>query len=197
MPHTKFGINPIVKAYIISDAFLWSGWNFVMPIFAIFVVNNIAHAPVQIASIGYSIYLISRVVFELISGQLLRNTHDRKKIFATIIGITLISVAYIGFSFSTFVLQLFLFYVVAGMGLGIAAPAKNALFAIHLDKNKESSEWSLADAVAFICMALASTVGGFIAVTYGFKTLFILAACVNLISIIPYILYIYRRNHLK
>ena len=63
--------------------------------------------------------------------------------------------------------------VVAGAGLGIASPAKNSLFSIHLDKNKEAIEMGVTDAVVLVCMALAGALGGFIAITYGFKILFI------------------------
>lgn len=187
---SHFHINPIVKAYIISEALLWAAWDSVTPIFAVFIVTKIPGANLQIAATGYSIYLITRVFFEMISGRMLLGSHDNEKLFMSIVGMVFLSIAYVGFAFSVTILALFFFYFVLGMGLGIASPAKNTLFAIHLDKNKESTEWSLADAVAFICMALATALGGFIAAEYGFKLLFLIAATINLISMVPYLLYI-------
>lgn len=188
---SHFSINPIVKIYITSEAFLWSAWDFVMPIFGIFIVTNIPGATIQSAATGYSIYLINRVISEIISGRLLRGSNDRKKFLMTIFGMICLSIAYIGFAFSKNIIAVFSFYALLGVGLGVASPAKNSLFSIHLDKNKEATEWSLADAVSFICMALATSLGGFVATQYGFSTLFLLASIINALGMIPYLVYLF------
>jgi len=187
---SHFQINPIVKSFIISETFLWSAWNFVTPIFAIFVVSSIQGGDVQIAAAAFSVHLIARVFSELISGRYLLKKPDRVKFVITVIGMLFISLSYIGFAFSRTILVLFIFYAVAGIGLGIASPAKNSLFSTHLDRNKEPSEWGVYDAVVFIGMALATALGGFIAGQYGFQFLFFLASIVNLLGIFPYLLYI-------
>lgn len=187
---SHFQINPVVKSFIISETFLWSAWNFVTPIFAIFVVSNIEGGNVQIAASAFSAYLIARVFSELASGRYLLKTNDKTKFLVTIIGMFFISLSYVGFAFSRTILFLFIFYAVAGIGLGIASPAKNSLFSTHLDRNKEPSEWGIYDAATFIGMALAAALGGFIANQYGFSFLFLLASIINLLGIFPYLLYI-------
>lgn len=189
---SHFKINSIVKAYIISDSLLWSAWNFVTPIFAIFVVNNIRGGDIQSASFGFSAYLISRVILELAGGKVLINSDDKRKMRMAIGGMLLMSTAYLGFAFTTEIFQMYLFYMVAGMGLGIASPAKNALFSIHLDKDKEAAEWGISDAVTFAGMAVASAAGGFIAKIFGFQTLFLLAFAVNIIAVLPYLFFLNR-----
>ncbi len=189
---SHFKVNSIVRAYIISDSLLWSAWNFVTPIFAIFVVNNINGGNVETASFGFSVYLISRVVLELIIGKLLVNSSDKRKMKLAVAGMILLSFSYLGFAYTKEILGMYLFYIVAGMGLGIASPAKNALFSIHLDKSKEAVEWSLADALAFGGMAVASIAGGMIVKGFGFQTLFLLAFGVNLIAILPYLFFIHK-----
>lgn len=191
---SHFTVSPIIKAYIIADSFLWSAWNLIMPIFAVFIVNNINKSSIELAAAGYSIHLITRVIFELLSGSYLAKSTDRKKFIVTIFGMSILSVAYLGFSVSSEIFQVFVFYAVAGMALGIATPAKNALFSMHLDKNKESAEWGITDAVSFICMALATALGGFIAGEFGFKMLFYVAAIINILSIFPYISFINRKT---
>lgn len=187
---SHFQINPIVRSFIISETFLWSAWNFVTPIFAIFVVSSIKGGDVQIAASAFSVYLIARVFSELLSGRYLFGKTEAKKFILTIVGMLFISLSYIGFAFSSTILFLFIFYAVAGIGLGIATPAKNSLFSTHLDRNKEPSEWGIYDAVTFIGMALATALGGFIAGQYGFQFLFFLASVINLFGIFPYLLYI-------
>jgi len=187
---SHFQVNPLVKAFIISEAFLWSGWYFIVPIFAIFVANKIAGGNVSIAALAFSTYLISRVIFELISSKYFSKSTDNKKLKVTIMGIVLISVGYLGFAFSRTVFPIFIFYIFAGAGIGIASPLKNSLFSTHLDKNKEPIEWSVYDAIVFIGMALSTALGGFIASIYGFTILFTIAAIINLLSAFPYILFV-------
>lgn len=188
IPHLKSDVNPIVKAYILSEAFLWSGWYLVIPIAALFVTTSIPGGNIQFAATGFSIYLTTRVVFELISGQYLVKTTDRKKLAVASIGVLLTSLALFSLAFSNSLMSLFISYAIGGMGIGIGAPAKNALFSIHIDKNKETTEWSIADGVTFICMALATALGGFIVAQYGFKVVFLLAGSVTFLGFIPYFL---------
>jgi MFS family permease len=183
---SDFHVNSVVKAFIVSEIFLWSSWNAFNPIFAIFAATQVAGGNTQIAAGSFSTYLVVRVIFELISGRYLRKSTDIKKLLITAIGIVLISFGYAGFALAKTISSLFIFYGVIGMGLGIASPAKNSLFSLHLDKNKEVTEWSLYDGVVFLGMAMSVLVGGFIASEYGFTFLFYLIAITNLLSIIPY-----------
>lgn len=185
----SFHINPLVKSFIISEAFLWSAWNFFAPIFAIFVASTIKGGSIEFAAMAFSAHLIARVLTELVESKYLPKASERQKIKITIIGLLLMSFSYVGLAFSSEIFHVFLFYSFAGIGIGIASPAKNSLFSTHLDKNKESSEWGLYDAVVLIGAALATALGGFIAAQYGFKTLFILSAVLNLIGILPYALF--------
>lgn len=191
---SDFHMNSVVKAFIISEIFLWSSWNAIIPIFAIFAASKIPGGNTEVAAASFSTYLISRVLFELISGRYLSKSNDTQKFIISIVGIILMSVGYMGFALTKNVSSLFIFYGVIGMGLGIASPAKNSLFSSHLDKDKEVTEWSIYDGFVFMGMAMAATIGGFVANRYGFTFLFYLVAITNLLSIIPYILYAKRRK---
>lgn len=192
---SHFHINPIVKAFIISEIFLWSSWNFITPILGVFATNQIANGSIEVAGSVFSVYFVVRVICELITGKLLAKSTNKEKFIITITGITVVTLSYIGLSFSNSILQLFLFYGMTGMGLGIASPPKNALFSSHLDHNKETEEWGLYDGVTFMGMAMASAIGGFIASGYGFAFLFSVAAVINALSAIPYILYMRNGTH--
>lgn len=185
-------MNAIVRAYIISESLLWSAWSFLTPILAVFVVRTIPHANVAIAASSVSVYLLSRVIFELFSGRFLVKRSDKEKLEVTIWGMALISIAYIGFVLCKTIPILFYLQFLIGMGLGIASPAKNSLFSTYLDKNKEAEEWGISDAISFTCMAIATAVGGVIAKEFGFTILFLLAGGINFIAIVPYALYIRR-----
>lgn len=191
---SDFHMNSVVKAFIISEIFLWSSWNAIIPIFAIFAATKIPGGNTEIAASSFSAYLIVRVIFDLVSGRYLAKSKEIQKFIITIVGIIFISVGYLGFAQAQNVVSLFVFYSIIGVGLGIATPAKNSLFSTHLDKNKEVTEWSIYDGFVFMGMAMAATIGGFVANRYGFTFLFNLVAVTNLLSIIPYILYAKRRR---
>jgi predicted MFS family arabinose efflux permease len=186
---SDFHINAVVRAFIISEIFLWSSWNAIIPIFAIFAATKIPGGNTEIAASSFSAYLIVRVIFELASGKYLSKSTDAQKFAMSILGIVLVSLGYVGFALTKNVSSLFIFYGVIGMGLGIASPAKNCLFSSHLDKDKEVTEWSIYDGFVFMGMAMSATIGGFIANRYGFTFLFYLVAVTNLLSVIPYLLY--------
>jgi len=184
---SHFRLSNIVEAFIISETFLWSAWNFVTPIFAIFVVNNIRGGNVQIAASAFSVSLIDRVMFEIITGKYLNNKTDGNRLRLAVLGMVVMSIAYLGFAFSHTIPLLFSFYIMVGIGFGMASPAKYSLFTEHIDKDKATTQWSLYDAITLIGIASATALGGFIASLYGFTFLFILASIVNLLGIVPYL----------
>jgi MFS family permease len=185
---SHFNLNKLVEAFIVSETFFWAAWNFITPIFAIFVLNNIKGGNIKIAAFAFSIYLITRVIVEVIAGKYSTGKSDLRKLWLTIIGILLLSIAYVGFAFSSSISHLFLFYIITGIAIGIATPAKNSLFSAHLDKDREPTEWGIYDAVTLSGIALATVLGGFIASAYGFKPLFLLAALINILGTVPYII---------
>ena len=159
-----------------------------IPIFSVFVVTNIAGGNVQLAASAISTYLIFRVIFEIIIGRYL-SKGKKYELHTIILGIAIISISYIGLSLSGNIPTVLLFISTAGAGIGIMSPSSSSIFSTHLDKNREPYEWGMHDAFVFGSMALATALGGFIVSQYGFRFLFMLAALVNIIGVVPYFLY--------
>ena|SRR3989338_4953497 len=63
---SHFQFNPMVRAFIVSEGFFGYAYNFVIPIFAVFVIRNIEGGNLQIAASSFSFFLITRVIFELV-----------------------------------------------------------------------------------------------------------------------------------
>ncbi len=193
---SRLEITSLVKAYTVAETLLWSAWNFITPIFGIYVTSLVG-GTVDVAATAYSIYLVSRVIFELVSGRYLVKKAIAYKFLLTILGMAIISLSYVGLAYSQLIIQIYIFYGMIGLGIGLATPAKNALFSSHLTPDNDTSQWSNLDASVFLSMALAAVVGGFIARVYGFETLFLVAAVVNLVGIIPYLIYIKHWKKIK
>lgn len=186
---SHFSINPVVKSYIISETFLWSSINFISPIFAVFAANQVKGGGVELAATSYSAYLIIRVVFELMAGKFLTKRFHKKPIYIVCLGIALVSISFLGLSLTDTVVGVYLMFSLKGIGIGIASPMKNTLFSSHIDKGKAPMEWGLQDAAVLLGMAAAAALGGFVAQKYGFSIVFIVAAILSAISIVPYLRY--------
>lgn len=185
----NYKMDPMLKAFIVAEMILWSAWNLINPIFAI-LVTRLPRGNVELAAGAVSAYLLVRVVVELLSGKILSKSKEHIKLMATILGMLIMSGAYISLAFADTVDKVFIFYSVLAFGLGFASPAKNSLFSSHLDKEKESFEWGLMDAAVFLSMAVAAVLGGFVAQNFGFNYLFFLAALLNTLGILPYLIFI-------
>lgn len=185
----KLKINSVVKAVILAEMLLWSGWNFIMPIFSIYI-TKLPGGSVEKAATSFSVYLLSRVVFGLLSGQYLNSRRTRHKFIVMIIGMAVLSLSYIGLAFAHSIVMVYVYYGVIGLALGMAQPAKNALFSTSVKKEKSTIIWSVLDAGVFLSMAAAAIIGGIIAEQFGFQVLFFIASIVNFVAITPYLLYI-------
>lgn len=186
---SHFHFNPVVKAFIFSEIFVWSSWNLIIPIFSVFVTTTVEGGSIQLAGTALSAYLITRVVVELVTGKYISTRGLGREIYASVLGIALISVSLVGLAFSSHIWAVFAFISLAGAGVGIAAPAKTTMFSTHLDHKKEALKWSELDAFVLVGVALATALGGFIVGQYGFRLLYLIAALVNIIGAIPYLLY--------
>ncbi len=186
---SSYKVNPIVRAFIVSEMFFWSGWNLINPIFAIFVTQNITGGSIEAAGTAMTIYLISRIMVELVASKSFNQITDRTRYIISMIGIICIGFVYLSFSFTTSLISVFVIQVLMGIGFGIVSPAKLALFSEHLDKGKESTEWGLYDAVTLTGMALTATLGAFIAQKYGFNVLFVVSAIIIWLGALPFSLF--------
>lgn len=186
---SRLKINTIVKAFIFAETLLWSAWNIIMPIFSLYIAQ-LPNGNIEKAASSFSFYLFSRVVFGLASGKYLQGKRNRHKIFITIVGMSLLSMTYFGLTLATDIKHIYFFYIMAGLALGIATPAKNSLFSTSLRKDKATTTWSILDATVFLSMAFASMIGGMIAERFGFDALFYMAAIITLLAIFPYLIYI-------
>ena len=187
LPYSNF--NPYIKSFIISDGLLFSAWSLIFPLFAVFVTSNIAGGNIEVAASTVTVYFIIRIITEIISGKYLQKYSESKRLSILIAGMLLVAVAYLGFAFSKTISAIYIFWAIAGVGWGLATPTRLSLFSLHLDKNSAVTEWSVTDVINLILIAASTALGGFIATQYGFQLLFILAAIINLLGVIPFWLY--------
>jgi MFS family permease len=154
----KFKVNSVVKAFILAEMFLWSGLNFVMLFFSVYVAT-LPGGSIQHAATATSMYFLSRVFFVLVSGRLLTGKSKEYRFAITLAGMTMLSLCYILICLTSFILHIYILFAVIGALIGIVTPAKNTLFSSHINKEKESLTWSVLDAGVFLCMAITTSLG--------------------------------------
>lgn len=184
--------NPFVKTFMISDGLLFSAWSLIFPLFAVFVTTQISGGDIKAAASTVTTYFVVRIITEIFSGKYLSQFSEGRKLKVLMLGMVFVAVAYIGFAFSNSLTQIYLFWTIAGIGWGLATPTRLSLFSLHLDRDQAVTEWSTTDVINLSLIALSTAVGGFIATNYGFQVLFLLAAVINLLGIIPF--YIYKKK---
>ena len=190
-------LNPIVIAFIFSEAFFWSAWNFVTPILAVFVVNSLPNGNIRTAAFGFTLYLLVRVIAELFVSNYVKFPSDRKRMLADGTGMIILSLSYLLIAFYPSIITFYVFFTIAGISFGISSPAKYSMFSINLGRNQESRTWGTYDAITFTGMGIATALGGVIANQFGFSVLFVVASLVNLLGIVPYWYYNGKHKDLK
>jgi len=185
---SHFSPNIFVKSVITSETIFWASQNLFGPIFAIFVTNEISGGNIETAATAISIYWVVRILLELFSTIFFNKPKESIRLLLVIIGFLICGIAQLFFIKADSMLSILIIYSFIGVGIGLASPQRNALFSSHIDKNQETTEWGAYDIIVFTGIALSTTLGGFIATQYGFKTLFLVSGILCLVSIIPYIL---------
>ncbi|MCX6723883.1 MAG: MFS transporter [Candidatus Staskawiczbacteria bacterium] len=190
-------INKVIKTLIISDLFINLGWGLLSPVFAIFILENITRGnPLQaaeIAGLAALFYWIPKSFFEIPIAIYLDKHHGEKDDFwSMIIGMFIISLIPIGYTFATVPWHIYLLQVIYAAGMAMTLPSWLAIFTRHIDKGKEAFEWGMETSSIGTGAGIAGGLSGLLVSIAGFHTLFI---CVSALTIVSAILLFSIRKH--
>lgn len=110
-----------------------------------------------------------------------RFKHKEKLIF---VGYVLSAIGCLSYIFVYNQSTLILTQIILGISEAILIPAYDALYSKFLDKGKEASEWGDWEAMRYITTAFAAIIGGYVAYSFGFKTLFFIMFILSSIAAI-------------
>jgi DHA1 family quinolone resistance protein-like MFS transporter len=174
-------INEVIKFLTLSDLLVLSGWGIVNPILAVFFTDNIIGGSVVLAGFATTTYLITKSILQVPVARFI----DIKKgeiddFWFMIAGSLLTTLVAFMYIFIKYPWQVIASQVVAGIGAGLSFPAWQAIFTRHVDEQMESSEWSLYFTATDIGGAFAAALGGFMALHFGYPTIFIVVGLFSL-----------------
>lgn len=148
------------------------------PIYALFVEN--IGGDLLDASTAYFIFMLTTgIVIYLIGLWEDRSKHKEKFL---IVGYFITSFGILLYYFVNNTIMLFITQMVLGFSTALLTPAYSALYTSFLDKNKIASEWGTWSSSWYIITGFAALSGGFIANSFGFKTLFLVMFVLSLLA---------------
>lgn len=178
-------LKKIVKILVFSDLFLHSGWGLLGPVFAIFLLQDIAAGdPAQgakIAGFASLVYLLTIALLRIPIGKYLDRNHGEKDDFwFMVIGTFLAGLSPFGFMVSTEPWHIYVFQIIHAIGMAMAFTSWDAIFTRHVIKGKEAFQWGLDGTVVCFSAGIGGAVGGLLAAAFGFKLIFILVGSLSI-----------------
>lgn len=166
-------MNKIIKILILSDLALISGFGFINPIFAIFLTQRITGGNVEVAGYAAAIYWITMSLVVIPFGRFLDKNHGEKDdIWFIVVGNLLAAFVVFAYIFSYLPWHIYLLEIIYAIGMGMNISGYTGMFTRHIDRGKESFDWSVRAALAGMGAGITGALGGIIANYFGFNVLF-------------------------
>ncbi len=177
----KYHVNPVIKVLIVSDFLIWSSYQLLAPVFAIFISDQVIGGSIEAAGIAIALYLIFKSLFELPVGMYIdKSKSEKDDLYTAVIGTTLTALVFFAYPFVDSIWHVYVLQSIFGIGSALAFPGWYSIFSRHIDKDKAGFEWSLYDVLTGIGMAATAALGGFTAEQFGFNVVFVSIGCFTL-----------------
>ena len=179
----SFPINPVIKILTFSDLIAMSGFGLISPIFAVYLNDNIVGGSLEVVGFAMTIYLIVKSVSQLIFAELVDKIKGERDdfwmMFLGSVGYSAIPLCYLLARNPT---DIYIIQFVYGIFSAATFPSWMALFTRHADKDNEGMEWGIYYTLSDLGGAVAASMGGFLAVHYGFNMVFVLTSIMSFIG---------------
>lgn len=178
-----------MRGYIYWDLVINSAWGLLGPVFAIFLLEDIAMADVatgaRIAGFATLFYWITKSLLQIPIGNYLDKNHGEIDDFwFYVVGVIITAIVPFGFLVSSLPWHIYLFQVLHALGMSMIVPSSYAIFIRHTDKGKEAYESGLDSTLFGIGAGITGAVGGILASYIGFDAIFILVGVFSFLSLI-------------
>ena len=169
-----------VLIMINTAAALW------MPLFSIFVINNIAGATLITIGVTGALYSVIKSVLQIPIAKYLDARAGEKDDFVVIfVGIFLASISSFALLCIGKIWELAVVQGLWGIADACTLAAYYAIFAHHIDKKSAAFEWSLFSVGGMtVAIAIGGLIGSFAVQAFGFSFVFIIAGIMNLLALV-------------
>lgn len=191
IPH----INKVVAILIWGDFLMVLSKGFVSPILAVYITEDINSGSLAVVGFSTMIFWIVKSVIQIPVAISADKTEGEADDFRMMIigGVITAIVPLLYFFFASEVWHVYLFQAIDGAGYALLVPTYLAMFTRHIDKHKESTEWTMHSNAVGIAFAAAAAIGGVLAERFGFRVIFLLVSAVYVSGVITLFM---ARNHI-
>ena len=170
----------MIKILMISDILILTSFGLTDPIIAIFFKENLKGGTILMAGLASTVYFVVKCAIQLPFSRYVDSHSDKARMRWLILGSILISATPFIYIFAEHVYVIFAAQVLHGIGSGLAYPTWLGLWSTHLDKKKESFEWSLYSTLTGLGTATTAAVGAALSQFIGFTFAFTMVGTISL-----------------
>jgi MFS family permease len=179
----KIQPNLVIKYLILSDFIFWSAWGLISPIFAIFVMEKIQGGTLAVIGLASGIYWVLKSLLRIpISIFLDSRKGEEDDFWFLFFGLVLSSLVPFGFLMAKYPFHVYLLQSLQAFGMAMCLSGWTAIFTRHIDQGKEATEWGLDATFVGLGIGISGMLGGLIANSFGFQTVFVLVGILGIFS---------------
>ncbi|MFH0792111.1 MAG: MFS transporter [bacterium] len=178
-----FRANKVVKNLVKVNLAFWSGWGFVSPLLAVFIIERIHGGSAAVVGIAVAIYWLTRSTLRIPIGLFLDdNNGEEDDYWFLFFGAVLVSVVFFGYMMATLPWHVYFLQSVFSLGMVLYEAGMVAIFTRHIDKGKESTEWGIDSTIAGAGIGFAGGISGLLISKFGFEIIFVIGGIFTIIS---------------
>ncbi|MBZ9572696.1 MFS transporter [Patescibacteria group bacterium] len=176
--------NKVIKYLILSDLVFYTGWGFINPIFAIFVVERIQNGSVFVVGVAAAVFWITKSLLRIPIGVFLDTCPSEKDDYLSLVaGLFIAALVPFGYIFAKIPLHIYILQGIHGLGLAMSLSGWTAIFTRHIDRGREATDWGLDATSIGLGTAIAAAVGGWAVTKFGFTPVLISVGFFGLIGV--------------
>ncbi|MFA5392437.1 MAG: MFS transporter [Candidatus Paceibacterota bacterium] len=180
----KEKVHPVIRALLINNVLSLTGWAFINPIFAIYVIQSIHGGSIKTVGVCYAIYWVVKGFLQLfVSHYLDRVEGEADDYFTLVLGQFLNMLVPIALFFSKNSNELYFIFCIYGIADALLYPPWNAIFTRYINPKRVSFEWALNSTGVNFGSAVAVLIGSSLVLIFGFPLIFLFVIVAQGISL--------------
>jgi len=171
-------LNKALKVLLATNGLILFAAAMLGPIYALFVEEiggNLLDASFAVAAFalaaGITTYISGRYADTLREGELI-----------IVLGYLIMSIGFFLYLFVNSIWFLLVVQLLIGFGEAIYSPAFDAVYSRHMSNTFAGRQWSAWEMMNYFVAAAGALIGGYIAWTFGFTSLFVVMGALSLLS---------------
>ncbi len=168
-------INRVIRYLVAYDFVLNFAFGLLSPIFAVFIIENIAGSSVKVVGIATAVYWIARITTTVpLSRFMDRTDGERDEFYFVIIGTAISATMPLLLIFAHVPWHVYLIQFIHGLANSMAVPGWRILFTDHIDRGNTGYEWSMDDIGVGLAVGGSAFIGSILAYSFGFIPVLVL-----------------------